>query len=243
MQQLDIFGKTVEETAIEFIREHEPSDGYYVGFSGGKDSIVTKNLMIQSGVKFTSYYSATGIDPPELTAYIREHHPEVIWLKPITPFFKGILKKQFPTKFRRWCCVELKERAGKNIPLKHRVMGIRAEESWKRAIRPNPDYHKKQKHWLYKPIFHWREWEIWEYIERHKLPYCSLYDEGFDRLGCVICPWLCNPNSKKLELHRQRWPKKYAAFERVMAEYFRRKGDNLREKTAEELIANWYRGN
>jgi phosphoadenosine phosphosulfate reductase len=243
MEQLDIFGKTKFENSIKFLQDNEPPEGYFLGFSGGKDSIVTKSLMQKAQVKFTSYYSATGIDPPELLKYIKRHHPDTIWLKPDLNFYAGILKKQFPTKFRRWCCDELKKKPAQKIELTHRVMGIRAEESWKRAARPEIDYHKKLKQWLYKPIFRWKEWEIWEYIDREDIPYCSLYDEGFDRLGCIICPYLCYKNSRKLKIHRERWPKQYAAFERVMRKYFDLKGDQLREKTADELIRNWYNGN
>ena len=54
------------------------------------------------------------------------------------------------------------------------------------------------------PIFDWFEWEIWEYIEENNLPYCSLYDEGFHRLGCVICPFL---TYRQHQIHKQRWPK------------------------------------
>jgi phosphoadenosine phosphosulfate reductase len=243
MQQLNIFGQTVEESAIEFLQKNEPPEGYYLGFSGGKDSIVSKQLCIDAGVKYSAYYSATGIDPPELCKYIKKHHPDVIWLRPKLNFYKGILKKQFPTKFRRWCCDELKKKPGLKIPLKNRIMGIRAEESWKRANRANPDFNEKLKHWTYKPIFHWRQYEVWEYIERHNLPYCSLYDEGFDRIGCIICPYLCYPNSKNLKIHKERWPKQYAAFENIMKKYFDLKGHKLREETAEELIKNWYNGN
>lgn len=243
MQQLDIFGQTKTEVSIDFLRKHEPPEGYFLGFSGGKDSIVTKDLAIKAGVKFTSYYSATGIDPPELCKYIKRNHPEVIWLRPKYSFYAGILKRQFPTKFRRWCCDVLKKDPSKKIQLQHRILGMRAEESWMRSKRPNPDYHEKLKQHIYKPIFRWKTWEIWEYIEREKLPYCKLYDEGFDRIGCIICPYLCYKNSKKLEMHRKRWPRQYAAFERAMKKYFDLKGSQLREKTAEELIANWYNGN
>lgn len=31
--------------SIAYIREHEPPEGYFVGFSGGKDSIVTLELV------------------------------------------------------------------------------------------------------------------------------------------------------------------------------------------------------
>lgn len=240
-RQLDLDGKTCDETAIAFIRKYEPPEGYYLGFSGGKDSIVIKDLAIKSGVKFTAYYSATGIDPPELVKYIKRNHPDVIWLRPKHSFYKEILNKIPPTKWRRWCCDFLKKDPGKKIELKHRIMGVRAEESSRRANRPNPDYFKRYKQWTYKPIFHWREWQVWDYIERNNLPYCSLYDEGFDRIGCIICPFLCYKNSKKLIIYKERWPKQYAAFERIMRQYFESNREKMKlSKTADEFIEHWY---
>lgn len=29
---------------------------------------------------------------------------------------------------------------------------------------------------------------MWDFIKANKIPYCSLYDEGFHRLGCIGCP-------------------------------------------------------
>lgn len=40
-----LFGKVDKvQQAIDFLREHEPKDGYYMGFSGGKDSTVAYDL-------------------------------------------------------------------------------------------------------------------------------------------------------------------------------------------------------
>jgi len=38
------------------------------------------------------------------------------------------------------------------------------------------------------PIFDWTDEDVWAYIRDRNLPYCSLYDEGFKRLGCIGCP-------------------------------------------------------
>jgi phosphoadenosine phosphosulfate reductase len=46
----------VTAEAIGFLRAHEPSEGYFVGFSGGKDSIVTLELCRMAGVKHQAYY-------------------------------------------------------------------------------------------------------------------------------------------------------------------------------------------
>ena len=252
MQQLDIEGRTKEEKAIEFMREHEPPEGYFLGFSGGKDSTVLKHLADLSGVKYQAYYSATGIDPPEVVKFIREYHADVIFKRPLwkghRSFFGMIQVKGYPTKFTRWCCDKLKKDPTKDVPLKDKLMGIRAEESSKRAARGKVD--KYGRNTIYKPIFSWLEWEIWDFIERYDLPYCNLYDEGFSRIGCVICPFLCGKSPgawRKLQMHQERWPKYYLSFEKAM----RKLWDNLEwrgssynglAKTFEEFLANWYRG-
>lgn len=38
------------------------------------------------------------------------------------------------------------------------------------------------------PIIDWSTEDVWNYIKTNNLRYCSLYDEGFDRIGCVLCP-------------------------------------------------------
>ena len=218
-QQLNIRGKTKEEESIEFIRKHEPQEGYLVGNSGGKDSTVLRNLVLRSGVKAIFSYSATGIDPPEVVKFIKRNHPETKFYRPKQSFFKEMQKRGFPTKFTRWCCDFLKKEPTAHIPIKNRLMGIRAEESSKRSMRPQIDHYKNGDRVL-KPIFYWKEWEVWDYIERHNLPYCCLYDEGFSRLGCVVCPFLCRANQTELNKHRERWPGIYKAFERSLDEFY-----------------------
>lgn len=79
----------LEAEAIKFLQDNEPPEGYFVGFSGGKDSIVTLELVKRSGVKYKAYYSCTGIDEPSVVRFIKEHYPEVEWLKPKVDFGKG----------------------------------------------------------------------------------------------------------------------------------------------------------
>lgn len=107
MKQLNLASQIKEEEAIEFIQKHEPPEGYFLGFSGGKDSVVLYDLAIKAEVKFEPYYSDTGIDPPELVRFIKKHYPDVKSLKPNwhghRSFFGMIPGKGFPTKFARWC--------------------------------------------------------------------------------------------------------------------------------------------
>ena len=243
---MKLFEDWTTRVAIEFIQKHEPPEGYFLGFSGGKDSVVLYNLTEKSGVKFQAYYSNTGIDPPEVVHFIKKNYPDIIFLRPKTSFYKAVEQKGFPTKFARWCCDYLKKDPSKPIKLNHRLMGVRAEESAKRAKRGEISALGK---WvIYKPIFNWLEWEIWDYIEKNSLPYCKLYDEGFHRIGCVICPFICGKNQTNLELHKKRWPAMYKAFEKSMynlwinREQFRQRKKNY-SFSFEEFLENWYLAN
>jgi phosphoadenosine phosphosulfate reductase len=228
------------DESIAFLREHVPPEGYFVGFSGGKDSIVTLELCRMAGVKHQAYYSCTGIDAPEMYRFIRKYYPEVVWMHPKMTFWEGIRKKSPPTIHRRWCCDLLKKNPAKHIPLKHRLMGIRAEESYRRANRPRIDpYNKKQV--LYKPIFNWLEWNIWEFIDGNRLPYPCLYDEGFSRIGCAVCPFSCSSKAK-LERNKARWPQVYKVFELVVKDWFLHHRTQQKPGTWQEYLRFWYSG-
>jgi 3'-phosphoadenosine 5'-phosphosulfate sulfotransferase (PAPS reductase)/FAD synthetase len=36
------------------------------------------------------------------------------------------------------------------------------------------------------------------FIQKNKLPYPCFYDEGFPRIGCVICPFIMHRNPHQL---------------------------------------------
>ena len=125
--------------SIAFLRENEPEEGFFVGFSGGKDSIVSLELCRIAGIKHQAFYSCTRIDPPEVVQFIKREYPSVTWLYPKTTMWEAIQKKAPPLRMQRWCCDVLKKEPARDHPLKHRIMGIRAEESVRRASRPKID--------------------------------------------------------------------------------------------------------
>lgn len=124
------------KTAIERLKAFEPKEGYYLAFSGGKDSVVCKALCDMAGVKYEAVYRVTSVDPPELVRFIKEHHPDVRFEiprdkdgKPITMWNLIPRKMMPPTRVGRYCCESLKESAGDG---KMTVTGVRWAESYNR---------------------------------------------------------------------------------------------------------------
>ena len=71
-------------------------------------------------------------------------------------------------------------------------------------------YRDKTKHYLH-PIIDWSTTDVWEYIRSRGIRYCSLYDEGFKRIGCVLCPM-----TRDIERQLARWPKLCNAWEKAV---------------------------
>ena len=201
LSQLNFAGKNKVEVAIMRLQEFEPLEGYYLAFSGGKDSIVIHDLAVKSGVKFDAHYSQGGIDPPELVYFIRNNYPEVLRERPEMTVWEGIQKYSMPRRQARWCCELIKEHHGSGRRV---ITGIRWQESSARSKRPMFQFcakSDKTKSFL-NPIIDWSAMEVWDYIRDSNLPYCELYDEGFKRLGCVLCPF-----SREIKREMEYFPK------------------------------------
>ena len=129
-----LFGTTDKVAdAIKCLKLMEPEEGYWLAFSGGKDSVVIKALADMAGVKYEAHYRVTSVDPPELVRFVKEKYPDVSFDiphdkegKPITMWNLIPQKTMPPTRIARYCCQYLKESAGE-----HRltITGVRWEES------------------------------------------------------------------------------------------------------------------
>ena len=238
-------GENKVQIAIERIMAHCPPEGYILAFSGGKDSCVCNDLLRQSGVPYRKIYNVVPVDPPELIRFIREYHPDAERKRPKRSLIAGVRSHGLPTRFRRWCCEEWKH--GRNEDGIY-VLGVRWAESVKRKTSWRMFQHcAKVDSFTLCPIIDWTDAEIWQYIRERQIPYCSLYDKGFDRLGCVMCPLVNSPgNTSRLEADMARWPKIARAWRRgadAQFEYLlERDGENRYHKTADELWTWWISG-
>jgi len=155
--------------------------------------------------------------------------------------FAAIVKKQCPPlRQQRWCCEQLKEGGGAGRLV---ITGIRRAESGQRSKRRMNERCMKDgtKTFLH-PIIDWQDADVWEYIDRYKIRYCRLYDEGFKRLGCIMCPMKSERERRK---DAARWPGYYRLYLRAFDRMLKARAEAGKETTwqsAEEVMEWWLSG-
>ena len=236
------------QKAEKIALDYDAENGYYLAFSGGKDSQALFHMTQLAGVKFCGHMNLTSVDPPEVIRFVKKNYPEVELIKPGKSIFQIAVERQIlPTMRVRWCCAEYKETAGAG---KVTLIGIRKAESSRRAKRNEveinnrkfsgdldglDEYRQEQRakrarrkskeqgvnitnadeeqtlgcihgkeSLLISPIIHWTENDVWEFLnDVVRVPHCSLYDEGWHRIGCIGCPM---SSHKQKMLENERYP-------------------------------------
>ena len=121
------------QKAEKIAMNYDKDDGFFLAFSGGKDSQALYHIAELGGVKFKAHMNLTSVDPPEVIRFVKKCYPDVELVKPKESIYSiAIRKKILPTMRVRWCCAEFKESAGAG---KVTLIGIRHEESSRRAKR------------------------------------------------------------------------------------------------------------
>ena len=236
------------QKAEKIALNYDAENGYYLAFSGGKDSQALFHMTQLAGVKFCGHMNLTSVDPPEVIRFVKKNYPEVELIKPGKSIFQHAIEKQIlPTMRVRWCCAEYKETAGAG---KVTLIGIRRAESSRRAKRNEveinnrkfsgdldglDEYRQEQRakrarrkskeqgvnitnadeeqtlgcihgkeSLLISPIIYWTEKDVWEFLnDVVRVPHCSLYDEGWHRIGCIGCPM---SSHKQKMIENKRYP-------------------------------------
>ena len=126
------------KSAIELLQKaekiakiYDAENGYFLAFSGGKDSQCIYHLAKMAGVKFRAHMSLTSADPAEVIRFVKTNYPDVDLIKPKASIYTIARKKKIlPTMLFRWCCAEYKENTGAG---KVTITGVRRQESARRA--------------------------------------------------------------------------------------------------------------
>lgn len=233
MKQKILHSIQLLQKAEKIALSYDPDHGYYLAFSGGKDSQCLYHIAQLAGVRFQAHMNLTSADPPEVIRFVKTQYPDVQLIKPQRSIYQTAVARQIlPTMKVRWCCQEYKENAGAG---KVTLIGIRHQESSQRAQRNEveisnrkfsgnldglDEYRQEQKakrarrkskeqgvnitnadeeqtlgcihgkeSLLISPIIYWTEKDVWEFLNNVvKVPHCSLYDEGWHRIVCILCP-------------------------------------------------------
>lgn len=92
---------------------YDPADGFFLAFSGGKDSQCLYHVARLAGVRFKAHMNLTSVDPPEVIRFVKSEYPDVDLAKPSDSIYNVAVKKgMLPTRRVRWCCEKYKESAG-----------------------------------------------------------------------------------------------------------------------------------
>ena len=214
----------------------------FVSISGGKDSDVMKHIvdiafneLREEGINVDYNLIAfnTSNDTAETYKHLKQHHKmtkENI-ISPEVGFYQWIVDKKnyfTPTRFVRNCCSTYKEgQLTKIMGNKEDTLtflGMRSPESVKRKDY-DFDLNEAQKkigkkpnvpeNWLrFLPIVKWTDAEVWLYILNRKMKYNDMYNKGFNRIGCLICPYQSDVVELLIKNH---YPKQWKRWVDILA--------------------------
>lgn len=100
---------------------------------------------------------------------------------------------------------------------------------------------RKKKALLVQPIYDWEDADVWAFIRGRGIPYNPLYDMGFNRVGCILCPMAGKSAKARDEQNFPKVKENYIrAFDRMLER--RRTAGKKREGawTSGEAVYRWW---
>jgi phosphoadenosine phosphosulfate reductase len=193
--------KKFEEKAHRFIKNVSETTGkpVTVSYSGGKDSLVTLLLVRDTTSNFDILFADTGLEFGETVDNVKETAKELCHTLKIhssgEAFWNSIDNFGPPTVEARWCCKVCKLGAITQLIENNYDNGCLTfigQRKYESEVRANSDHIWKNP-WVGNqigatPIQNWTALHVWLYLFWKKAKYNPLYEEGFDRIGCWLCP-------------------------------------------------------
>jgi phosphoadenosine phosphosulfate reductase len=190
-----------EEKAHSFIKNvvETSKRPVTVSYSGGKDSLATLLLVHDVVADFDILFADTGLEFSETIANVKETAEKLSLPLKIhssgDSFWQSIDNFGPPTVEARWCCKVCKLGAITQVIEKNYDNGCLTfigQRKYESQIRANSEHIWKNP-WVGNqigatPIQNWTALHVWLYLFWKKAKYNPLYEEGFDRIGCWLCP-------------------------------------------------------
>ncbi|ABM80514.1 phosphoadenosine phosphosulfate reductase family protein [Hyperthermus butylicus] len=233
---LEVFSERLERLereAVEFLENRVKGLGdVMVAVSGGKDSTVAAALAVKAGLR-RAYFFDTGIEFPETieTAHrvAQTLGLDMAEISAGNTFWRALRLFGPPARDYRWCCkvVKFAPLAKALKPLvKTRlvtVTGQRGYESTQRAMagKLSPSATTGRRDLLAAPIQEWTSLDVYAYIWREKLPLNPLYEMGYERVGCYLCP---TSRLAEIDVARKRHREMWQRWEDYLHRYARSRG-------------------
>lgn len=190
--------------------------------SGGKDSAAMALLFQEAELPYRLVFMDTHWEHPSTKEYLLEYlQPRI---GPITILetekngMRGLIRhySRFPSRMARFCTGELKIRPVQKYlhSLEEEMVnavGVRAQESSRRAKYPEWEYSKDLRVDVWRPILRWTQEDVIAMHKRHNVRPNPLYLLGSDRVGCWPCIFankkslriLANENPKRIDEIRE----------------------------------------
>lgn len=196
--------KTIYNTYVEYKKK---IDVFYVAFSGGKDSVVTLDL-VQRALphnEFKVLFGDTGMEFPDTYKAVEVIHDYCLDNKIDFIVAKSDLSPDYtwskfgpPATVNRWCCsvhktspqiTLLREILGKPDFTGMAFIGVRGSESVSRNEYDFISLGEKHKgQYSCNPILEWNSAELYLHIFKRNLYLSDAYKKGNRRAGCLVCP-------------------------------------------------------
>lgn len=205
IQQLE--QDTIKKIYNTFIEYRNRIDVFYVAFSGGKDSVVTLDLVQQAlpHNDFKVMFGDTGMEFPDTYRTVDLIREEcslkgIDFITSKSHFSPDYTWAQFgpPATVNRWCCsvhktspqiIALRERLNKQNFTGMAFIGVRASESLSRSEYDYISLGEKHKgQYSCNPILEWNSAELYDYMFMRGLYLNEAYKKGNRRAGCLVCP-------------------------------------------------------
>lgn len=179
--------------AVEIIKKINlkyPPEKVAVAWTGGKDSTVLLHLVqkaLNGKIHFPVFFNDSTMEFPEVYQFIEKLTGD--WNLNLTVFkhSKKELKnfaqatKEEQKRLSREMKVNSIKRALQKYQFAVFMAAIRWDEHQARAREKH--FSPRKGHLRVHPILQFTEKDIWDYINKERVPYVSLYDQGYRSLG------------------------------------------------------------